>query len=285
MWVKQSMDTQVVNAFSVDLEDWFQGLTSTNIEPDKWPTYESRIETNTIRLLTLLEEHQVKATFFVLGHIACHYPELIRMVARAGHEIGVHGYWHRMVHRLTPARFAEEIDDTLEALAPLVSRPIIGHRAPYFSINGRSLWALAVLKKRGFVYDSSFFPTRNMLYGYPQSPRFPHQVPEYDLIEFPVSTARWAGINVPIAGGFYVRALPYKIIEKGIRQLNQQGFPAILYVHPWELDTGQQYNQVTLRERITHYHGRQGLEKKLRKLFTDFKFVTMCELVEKASLP
>lgn len=187
----------VVNAFTVDLEDWFQGLTSTNACPEEWHRYESRIEANTKRLLCLLDEYDVRATFFVLGHVAHHYPALVTEVEAAGHEIGVHGYWHRMVHRLTPEQF---------------------------------------------------------------------------VMEFPISTARWGGRHWPIGGGFYVRSLPYRVIGAGIRQLNGQGKPVIMYVHPWELDTGQRYRRVTLRERITHYHGRAGLERKLRRLFTEFDY-------------
>ncbi len=124
-------------------------------------------------MLALLERYGVHATFFVLGHVADQYPALIRRIDAAGHEIGVHGYWHDMVHRLTPERFSLELERAFEVLEPLVSQPIVGHRAPYFSINGQALWALDVLADKGFTYDSSFFPTRNMLYGYPEAPRFP----------------------------------------------------------------------------------------------------------------
>ena len=269
----------ILNAFTVDLEDWFQGLTSTNTQPGEWDSYEARLESNAHCLLAILGEFGVRATFFVLGHVANRYPDLIRHIAAAGHEIGVHGYWHLMVHRITPERFAAELDRALEVLTPLVKQPIIGHRAPYFSINSQSLWALDILLERGFRYDSSFFPTRNMLYGYPESPRFPHKLEEGDLVEFPLSTVRWMGVNLPIAGGFYVRALPYFVIRQGIRQLNAGGQPAIMYIHPWELDTEQRYSLVTLRERLTHYYGRGSLERKLRRLLTDFEFTAMNDLV------
>jgi polysaccharide deacetylase family protein (PEP-CTERM system associated) len=282
-----------LNAFTIDLEDWFQGLTSTNPHPEKWATYEARLEENTQHLLRLLERYGVRATFFVLGHVADRYPALVRDIDSAGHEIGVHGYWHEMVHRLTAEGFALEIDRAIETLEPLVSQPILGHRAPYFSINRDALWALDVLAEKGFAYDSSFFPTRNMLYGYPEAPRFPCWLEAGDtagggrsersqgrLVEFPVSTARWLGINWPIGGGFYVRALPYSIIRAGIRQLNRQRQPAIMYLHPWELDLGQRFNEVTLRERVTHYYGRRGLEKKLTRLFKDFSFVPLGRLLD-----
>ncbi|MFC2037391.1 XrtA system polysaccharide deacetylase [Chloroflexota bacterium] len=275
---------QIANAFTVDLEDWFQGLTSTNCQPEKWPTYEARLEGNADRLLALLDEHDVTATFFVLGHVADQYPDLIRRIDGAGHEIGVHGYWHNMVDRLTPERFAAELDQVVEALDPLVSQRIIGHRAPYFSINSHSLWALDILRNRGFRYDSSFFPTRNMLYGYPEAPRFPCRLGNgnngHCLVEFPVSTARWLGINWPIGGGFYVRTLPYPLVRAGIEQINRQGQPAIMYVHPWEIDTEQYYTKVTLRERVTHYHGRRGLTKKLKRLFKDLTFSPLRDVLD-----
>lgn len=285
MWAKALAPFERIgNAFTVDLEDWFQGLTSTNPHVERWTGYEHRLEGNTHILLELLDKHGVRATFFVLGKIGEQYPELVRLIAAAGHEIGVHGYWHRMVNRLTPSQFAAELDDALNIIQPLADQPIIGHRAPYFSINGDTLWALDILQEKGFRYDSSFFPTRNMLYGYPGAPRFPHHPTNgTGFVEFPISTARWMGINWPIGGGFYVRALPLEVVRAGIRQLNRQGQPAILYVHPWELDTGQKYNKVTLRERVTHYHGRRGLRKKLERLFSDFRFSPLRELVEQHS--
>lgn len=271
----------IVNAFTVDLEDWFQGLTSTNSQPDKWDSFEARLEANTDGLLALLDEFRVRATFFALGHVAHRYPDLIRRIDDAGHEIGVHGYWHLMIHRLTREQFAAELDRALDVLVPLVKQPIIGHRAPYFSINAHSFWALDILSERGFRYDSSFFPTRNMLYGYPEAPRFPHHLGDgCELIEFPVSTVRFLGITWPIAGGFYVRSLPYSVVRRAVNNLNHLGHPAILYVHPWELDTGQPMRAATLRERITHYHGRRGLEAKLRQLFQDFEFGPVRDLLD-----
>ncbi len=273
-----------LNALTIDLEDWFQGLTSTNPQRDKWDSYPARLEGNTHRLLEILEEYKIHATFFVLGHVAAHYPDLIRRIDQAGHEIGVHGYWHQKVNRLTPETFATELDHTLDTLTPLVSQPIIGHRAPYFSIDGHSLWAIDVLREKGFRYDSSFFPTRNMLYGYPNSPRFPHRLDGQDgLTEFPIATARWLGVNLPIGGGFYVRALPLSLIRWGIQQINRHSNPAIMYLHPWELDTRQNYRKVTPRERITHYYGRSGLEQKLRKLFADFNFTTLRDVLSAES--
>jgi polysaccharide deacetylase family protein (PEP-CTERM system associated) len=267
-----------LNAFTVDLEDWFQGLTSTNPLIDQWPAFESRVVQATQRLLALLREKQVTATFFVLGYVADAHPGLIEAICAQGHEIGAHGYYHRFVSRLTPDEFAQELDRTIEALYRITGDSPIGHRAPYFSLNASTPWAFEILESRGFQYDSSIFPMRNMLYGFPDAPRFPYKVEGHQLYEFPATTMCFATMKWPIAGGFYNRALPYSVIRRGIHQVNKLGEPAVVYVHPWELDTGQDHDQVTFRERITHYYGRRGLEKKLRQLLSEFPFGPLREL-------
>lgn len=267
-----------MNGFSVDLEDWYQAVTSLNARPDAWDIFERRVSANTDRLLALLGEYRVRATFFVLGIVAEQHPGLIRRIDQAGHEIGVHGYAHRNIRRLRPAEFASELDKALAVIAPLVTQPLHGHRAPYFSINAQNLWALEVLESKGFRYDSSFFATRNTLYGYPDAPRFPHRLADCRLVELPLATWRWAGINWPVAGGFYLRLFPYVYTRMGLQALNRAGQPAVLYMHPWELDAGHRYSRVKPREYIVQYTGRAGLEAKLRRLFSEFHFGPLCEL-------
>lgn len=270
----------MINGLSVDLEDWYQGLTSTNPKLDAWPTFESRVVDNTIRLLDILAEHNVKATFFVLGSVAHDFPELIAEIQREGHEIGVHGYYHRMIHQQTRDEFAAEIDRTIATIAPIIDEPVIGHRAPYASINTESLWALGLLKERGFQYDSSVFPTKNMLYGSYSAPRFPYYpIASDSFVEFPLSTVSIVGLKIPIAGGFYLRTLPYWFIRWGIKRIHAEGQPAIMYMHPWELDLNQPRIGVTPRERITHYHGRASLEGKLHRLLQEFHFAPLKELL------
>lgn len=269
----------IQNALTIDLEDWFQGLTSTNPRVDLWPGLESRVVPATEHLLAILREHGVRVTFFVLGYVADQYPALIERVAAEGHEIGIHGYFHRFVSRLTPDLFAEELERSVQAVERITGEKPLGHRAPYFSINASTPWAFDVLEAQGFRYDSSVFPTRSLLYGYPDAPRFAYRPAGGTLVEFPISTAHVGGSNWPMAGGFYVRALPYAVVRWAIRQLNRQGQPAVMYCHPWELDLGQTYRQVTFRERITHYHGRRSLERKLHRLLTNFRFGPLCDLL------
>jgi polysaccharide deacetylase family protein (PEP-CTERM system associated) len=260
------------NAFTVDLEDWFQGLTSTNPQVDRWPTFESRVVPATRLLLETLRRHKVQATFFVLGYTANQHPALIEQIRAEGHELGIHGYHHRFVNRLAAAQFAEEVERSLETVARITGEAPLGHRAPYFSINAQTPWAFEVLERFGLRYDSSVFPMRSLLYGYPGAPALPGPLPAHKLIEFPVSTIKLAGLTWPIGGGFYLRALPYPLVRRGIARLNRQGHPAILYLHPWELDLEQRYSQVTPRERLTHYSGRRHLAGKLERLFSEFRF-------------
>jgi len=278
MWGKT-----VPNAFTVDLEDWFQGLTSTNPQVEQWPAFESRVVPAARALLDLLRTCRVQATFFVLGYVADHYPALIEPIRAEGHEIGVHGYFHRFVSRMTPDEFARELERSVAAIERVTGERPLGYRAPYFSINAGARWAFGLLRDQGFRYDSSLFPARTMLYGSPGAPRFPHRLEGYGLVEFPLSTVRWAGVNWPMAGGFYLRAWPYAFVRWGIARLSRQGQPAIMYVHPWELDLGQDYGRVTLRERVTHYHGRPGLPAKLERLFADFHFGPLRSLLEMMS--
>ncbi|HXF60004.1 MAG TPA: DUF3473 domain-containing protein [Caldilineaceae bacterium] len=274
-----ALDARPRNAFTVDLEEWFQGLTSTNRRPALWSSLESRVEPATRQLLRLLRDHGVRATFFVLGHVADHHPALIEAIRGDGHELGVHGYSHRFVYKLTPAEFAGELARSIEALMRITGEAPLGHRAPYFSVNAQTPWAFDCLEGAGLRYDSSVFPTRNMLYGYPAAPRLPYRLPGRQLWELPASTVRWAGGTWPVAGGFYVRALPYALLRRAFCRLQAAGEPLILYVHPWELDLGQRYSRVTARERVTHYLGRRGLAAKLERLLSEFRFGTMGDLV------
>jgi len=277
---------QPVHALTVDLEEWFQGLTSTNRQVSRWPQWPRRAAGLTERLLALLAAHDVHATFFVVGALAAAEPALIRRMAAAGHELGVHGYDHRFVHELTPSQFRDELRRTVDAIRQAAGDiPILGHRAPYFSINGACLWALDVLAEEGFAYDSSLIRTRNPLYGFAQAPLRPARLAVGALVEFPVTTVGAGRWRLP-CGGFAWRMLPYPVIRALVRRSQAQG-PVVAYLHPWEFDTAQPAaTRLTPRERVTHRAGRAGLWSTWSRLLAEFSWGPLRDqLAQAARLP
>jgi polysaccharide deacetylase family protein (PEP-CTERM system associated) len=271
-----------LNVLSIDCEDWFHGL---EIEAENWHKFENRIESNCSRLLNLLDEAEAKATFFVLGHVAEKFPQLVKEIARKGHEIGSHGHSHRFVYRQSPNEFRDEMIRSLQVLAELSGVRILSYRAPFFSITQSSLWALDILSDLGILLDSSIFPVINYRYGIPQAPRFPHWIPTKDglrILEFPISTLRILGKNIPIAGGAYFRIFPYQFTKTGIKSLNRKKHPVIFYLHPWEIDPEHPRIRLPRRISLTHYHNLSQTEAKFRSLLKDFKFIPLKKVLENA---
>lgn len=273
----------IENAFTVDWEDWYQGLTSTSRRYDEWDSFEARLVRNTGKTLDLLAEHRVRATFFVLGHAARQHPQLVRRIQAAGHEIAVHSHRHRLVYELTPDEFRRDTQEALDTIQDITGVRAWGYRAPAFSITPRSAWALPILQELGFAYDSSVFPGKNVLYGWPGTPRFAYRVGEGEgLVELPVSTVQMGGRAVPMGGGFYLRLLPVDAVKWGIRRIHGEGQPAVLYTHPWEMDPKHpRPESVTARERVSHYLNLDKTEGRLRSLLNSFAFKPMCEIVSK----
>lgn len=262
----------MLNVFSVDLEDWYQGL---EIDIEDWERFAPRIEHGLEPLLSLLEESGTRATFFVLGHQAERTPELIRRVAAGGHEIACHGHAHRLVYRQTPAAFRRDLRRSRDALEDIVGRPVRGYRAPFFSVTTEALWALDVLAEEGFRYDSSVFPVANYRYGMPGARRDAHWLRTpggASLFEIPPSTLA-LGVNVPVCGGAYFRLYPYALSRALIARLNARGEPLVFYVHPWEYDPGHPRVPMPRRlARLTHYHRLGSTLGKTRRLLGDFAF-------------
>jgi polysaccharide deacetylase family protein (PEP-CTERM system associated) len=246
------MPMKIVNAMTVDVEDYFQvSAFERVVARDRWHEYESRVAANTDRLLGIFAEFGVRATFFVLGWVADRDGSIVRRIADAGHEVASHGHGHRLVYDQTPEEFREDVRRARRVLQDLSGQPVNGYRAPSFSITERSLWALDVLSEEGYTYDTSIFPIRHDRYGIPNAPRHAFRVGvgrpfrgaienEPGLLEIPASTIRLFGTNLPVAGGGYFRLLPYWWTRFGIKRLNEvEGKPAVFYVHPWEVDPGQ----------------------------------------------
>ena len=279
----------MLNALTIDVEDYYHVSAFEAVVPfADWERYESRVEKNTHRILDLLDAHTTKATFFVLGWVVERHPGLIRTLVARGHEVASHGYAHQRVYTQTPEQFRTETRRSKCLLEDTLGQPLRGYRAASYSITVQSLWALDVLREEGFVYDSSIFPIRHDLYGIPSYPRFCYMIPGQSgapLVEFPLSTLRLGGTNFPIAGGGYLRLFPYAYTRWGIRYLNRrEDQPAVVYLHPWELDPEQPRLPAGKLSRFRHYTNLHRMEERFVRLLQDFSFGPMSEVLQTRGL-
>jgi len=272
--VLQSDDGIIINAMSVDVEDYFQvSAFEKHIRRDCWEQLPCRVESNTDHILALFDECAVKATFFILGWVAERYPELVRRISAQGHEIASHGYEHIRVIHQSQSQFREDIIRTKKLLEDISGSEVLGYRAASYSINASNLWALKELHLTGHHYSSSIYPIRHDLYGMPDAPRFvfyPHG--DDGVMEIPISTVSIMGHHLPCGGGGYFRLLPYGVSRWAIRRVNQQDHQAaIFYFHPWELDPEQPHQRgLPLKTRFRHYLNLGRMEQRLKMLLRDF---------------
>ncbi|MDR2216029.1 MAG: DUF3473 domain-containing protein [Nevskiaceae bacterium] len=280
-----------VNALTVDVEDWFHANALAQAAPrDRWAGLDSRVVTNTRRLLELFGQRGVTGTFFVLGWVADREPALIREIADAGHEIACHGYSHKLVFNQTPQEFREETQRAKTLIEQITGRAVEGYRASTYSITKRSLWALDILCELGFAYDSSIFPIHHDQYGIPDAQPEPHQLTApggAHIVEFPLGFARFGGMRLPVSGGGYFRLLPYWLTRAGLRQINRKRQrPFAFYLHPWEIDPGQPRMKVSALSTFRHYTNLNDCQNRLKRLMADFSFAPMRKvLADLALLP
>lgn len=262
------------NALSVDVEDWFQvGAFEKVIEKEHWPGLESRVARNTDAVLDLFGRAGVKATFFTLGWVAERAPEQMRRIVAEGHEIASHGWDHDRVFTLSPEQFRADLRRARAAIEDVSGMPIIGYRAPSFSIDARTPWAHPILAEEGYAYSSSVAPVAHDHYGWPDSPRFAWRpVSSSPLIELPVTTAKFGERTLAAGGGGFFRLLPYRFSRWAIRQVNDNvGRPAVFYFHPWEIDPGQpRVANAPLKSKLRHYSRLSAMEGKLERLLGEF---------------
>jgi polysaccharide deacetylase family protein (PEP-CTERM system associated) len=261
----------MLNALSVDVEDWFQvGAFENAIARDSWDGLEHRVERNGEAVLDLFDRAGVKATFFTLGWVAERYPRLMRRVAEAGHEVASHGWDHKRVHTMTAAVFRADLERARIAIEDACGQSPLGYRAPSFSIDQRTPWAHRVLAEEGYAYSSSVAPIAHDHYGWREAPRFAFRpLEDSKLIELPVTTVELAGRRMAAGGGGFFRLLPYRFSSWAIGRVNQEDRrPAVFYFHPWEIDPGQpRVRSAPLKSRLRHYTNLGTMEHKLLKLF------------------
>jgi polysaccharide deacetylase family protein (PEP-CTERM system associated) len=239
----QQPGTTVVLSFDVEEHFRIEAAAGLEVEPALKQHYCQRLEPSTRWLLEQLDRLRLKATFFVVGQLARSHAGLIRAMADAGHEVASHSWDHRRLHHLTPRVFREDLRVTRDALEQITGQPVVGFRAPTFSVVTETAWAIDVLAELGFAYDSSIYPVWHDRYGVPAAPRAPFRVrgTAHELLELPPATWRLLGTNLPVGGGGYFRLLPLFCLKRALKQVGRSCQPAVavLYFHPWEFDPDQ----------------------------------------------
>lgn len=271
----------MINALTVDLEDWFCVYNfSSLISYKSWEDKNSRVEENTEKILKIFQDKKVNATFFILGWIADRFPSLVKSIDSEGHEIGSHTYSHMIIKENSREAFQKDLKLSVQALSKSTSQKIRGFRAPSFSIDPSKKWIFDVLKEENFEYDSSLFPvTFHPDYGGKDIPYNIHKIDK--LTEFPMTVVKKFGKTFPCSGGGYFRLFPYFYTKWGFRQVNKEQRPAVFYFHPWEIDPLQpKVKEVSLIKKIRHYTNLRKTEYRLKKLLDDFKFDTMYNVIK-----
>lgn len=269
------------HSLSFDIEEHFQvSAFESPMRRRHWEQFESRVEVNTERLLGLLAKNGVRATFFILGWVAERYPSLVRRIASGGHEIASHGYGHELITGQTPVAFREDIRKAKGILEHILSQPILGYRAPSFSITKDTMWAPQILVEEGYIYDSSIFPVLHDRYGLPSANPEVHQLLTSSglLWEVPPSTVKYMGVRLPVAGGGYFRLYPYAILRALLRKLEGEGCPLVMYMHPWEFDPDQPRMEGSMMSRMRHYLNLDKTESRMQSLLQDFSFAPIREV-------
>lgn len=278
----------VRNALTVDVEDYFQvSAFADSIGQHEWSKHPLRVESNTLKLLDLFDEHRVKATFFILGWVAERKHDLVLEIAKRGHEVACHGYSHQLVYNQTPEVFQQETVRAKNIIEDIIQQQVRGYRAASYSITEKSQWALDILAEVGFVYDSSIFPVHHDRYGMPDTPEHPYKLRTpagNSIIEFPLSTAKIINYRLPVAGGGYFRLYPYWLSKAGLKQINRQQKPFIFYLHPWEIDPEQPRISAGWFSRFRHYNNLDKCEDRLRSLMADFQFSTAWDVLNDLGL-
>ena len=270
----------VTNALTIDVEDYFQvSAFAPYIRRSEWDARECRVERNVGRILELLSQQDIKATFFTLGWLADRYPQLVRAIVAGGHELASHGYGHERASDLSRDAFTQDVTRAKKLLEDLSGQPVLGYRAPSFSIGTANLWAFDVLAATGHEYSSSVYPIKHDHYGMPDSPRFAYRLAN-GMLEVPVTTLRVMNRNLPSSGGGYFRLLPYAVSRWMLRKVNREDREsAVFYFHPWEIDPGQpRIAGIDAKTRFRHYVNIGRTEGRLQSLLQDFRWGRMDQI-------
>jgi len=266
------------NAMTVDVEDYFQvSAFEKTISRDDWADMPARLPRNIDKILQIFDTENIKATFFTLGWVCKKFPGVVRDIAAAGHEIASHGQEHSRVGTFTRQQFRSDVEGTRKHLEDVSGMPVIGYRAPSFSIGPTTLWAHDVLAEAGYTYSSSVFPIRHDHYGLPDAPRFPFKTGSSGILEIPMSSLSFLGRNWPCSGGGYFRLLPLSYSKWAVGRINTvDRMPVVFYFHPWEIDPGQPRIQgISAMARFRHYVNLDKTELRLTQMLRTFRWDRM----------
>ena len=269
------------HSLSFDVEEHFQvSAFWSEARRCQWDQLESRVESNTRRITDILAQNNTRATFFVLGWVAERHPALVKDLARAGHEIASHGYGHELVTAQTPDQFRRDVRKAKNILEDLTGKPILGYRAPSFSITAETLWALSILVEEGHLYDSSIYGRfRRFGRAVGHETHYSIDTSANRIVEVSPSTLKVCGFQLPVAGGGYFRLFPYAASRMFLRQLEKRGAKLVIYVHPWEIDPDQPRMNGPLLSRFRHYLNLHKTADRLRCLLQDFRFAPIREVI------
>ena len=261
--------------FTVDVEEYFQVAALSPFAPKaSWGSFESRVEPAIDQLLELLAAYGATGTFFTVGWVAERHTAMVKRIAQAGHELASHTYDHSRVTHQTPNAFRSSIRRTKQILEDLTGTPVVGFRAPSFSIVRGTEWALDLLIEEGHTYDSSLFPVSRSGYGYAGGQRDPYWInrPSGRIAEIPPATLQVLGKTLPAGGGAYFRILPPQLVHAALRSSESRGVPGTFYIHPWEWDPGQPVLEVPMLTRVRHYCGQRTVFSRIEHLLDTFAF-------------
>ena len=262
----------MLNALAIYVEEWYH---RNDIQIPSDIKLESKVINDTNKILDILADNNVQATFFILGCVAQEHPELVKRIHRAGHEIASHGYEHNLVYEQTREEFRNDLIKSIQILEEITKEKIVGYSAPSWSIIEKSYWALDILREEGLVYDCSIFPIKTFLYGVANAPRFPYKIRK--ISEFPPSVIKFLGKNIPFSGGFFFRMMPYWLSRRFIKKINKMEKSVLVYLHSWELNPEQPRLKLPFKKRIIPYANLVRTEKKFCALLKDFRFTSLRE--------
>ena len=277
-----------MNLLGIDFEEWFHPELIQKVVKNEIKSFEVVQGIDTI--LEFLRKHDTYATFFMVGEILEKFPDILDKILENGHEIGFHTMYHS---RLDSDNFQEKFSKELDDFAILTNNKSKGFRAPTFSLNEKSAWAIDILEKHGYLYDSSIVPVKTSMYGNSSAPNNPYKITSDSLyqnnddgkiMEFPLMTTKFLGKTIPSGGGFYLRTLPFGTTKKSLRTYDEANIPGVFYIHSWELTPEYMPKiKLSVKNNFITYHNLDKVMERMDYLLSNFQFTSFERFIQNNS--